>query len=129
MHSVIQAAPGVWQFLTKSRATADTDMPVCLGASDSSSGSRHPDGSGQRRGQTCRGWWNGYFDQLTGTSELADAIAFHRMTPRRTAYRTISAALWTSSFSRMRARCVSTVLGLMKSSAAMSLFVFPSAMS
>jgi hypothetical protein len=30
MHSVVQAAPGVWQFLTKSRATAETDMPVCL---------------------------------------------------------------------------------------------------
>jgi len=30
MHSGVQAAPGVWQFLTKSRATADTDMPVCL---------------------------------------------------------------------------------------------------
>jgi len=62
-------------------------------------------------------------------SDGRGVIAVHRMTPRRTAYKTISAALCTSSFSRMRARCVSTVLGLMKSSAAMSLFVFPSAIS
>jgi len=31
MHSVIQAAPGVWQFLTKSRATAETGTPVSRG--------------------------------------------------------------------------------------------------
>ena len=49
----------------------------------------------------------------------------YRITPRLTAYRTISAALCTSSFSMMRARWVSTVLGLMNRMAAMSLFVLP----
>src|SRR5687768_2389171 len=53
----------------------------------------------------------------------------HLITPLRTAYSTISAALWRSSFSMMRARWVSTVLGLMNSIAAISLLVFPSATS
>ena len=53
----------------------------------------------------------------------------YRIAPLRTAYNTISAALWTSSFSMMRARCVSTVLEPMNSSLAISLFVFPSATS
>jgi len=51
MHSVIQAAPGVWQFLTKSRATPETGSPVSRGGSDSSSGSLHDDGSGHPRGR------------------------------------------------------------------------------
>lgn len=58
-----------------------------------------------------------------------ETLMRHRITPLRTAYKTISAALWTSSFSMIRARCVSTVPGLICRTAAISLLLLPSAMS
>jgi hypothetical protein len=64
-----------------------------------------------------------------GTGCRTQAHRCQRITPLRTAYRTISAALCRSSFSMMRARWVSTVPGLTCRRFAMSLLLCPSAMS